>query len=542
MRIEEKDSLEVYYFLQYEQERGMEWVLYKEQNGAATVPGMFCFASEKELNNFRQQYPAFTADCKTASISLVAEALKNAVQMGEDLRPASVNIKANADDILQLEAKKGRPYSLTPVVQAAVATAVAAGEQWVAYNTTFRVLDVEDLFFTNNAAEARMFADEKTNEIDHYSFRQFESLGDFMYQISQGKEPSFFIEQKINNMNNENVEFLHNQMKFAGFGEELNRELVKQLKNDPGEFKLPFSHTFGKDQVEAELNFKKSKESDMYFFNSYDMTVKREGKPDITNTFYINQGQSITMKEAYNLLNGRSVEKEFLRKLSEPEKEQYKAEMKLDKKDRFLPENWEKPPHYKAWVKLDLNFRDDNGNFIQKQFHENFRFNLENSLARLPLRKMNGSEMGELVESLKKGNLAPARFTVDGEDKKFLLAADPQFKAITVYNTDMTLAKKETYSQNTAKAQVQQTSQQEAQAPVQKAAGKDLVPGPEAPWEGKKTEVAQQPAEEKKTDIGKGVKEEQTVSKADLLGKGKEKNGLLPQKEKTYDSKKMKVA
>lgn len=435
MRIREEDSLEAYYFLQYEQQRGMEYMLYSEVNGRVNVAGMFCFAGKEAADVFCKQYPSFTDGFKGVSIGFVLDMMEEVMLVQDQLRPASINTK-------------------------------------------------------------------------------------------------LFVESKLNHMNNDNAEYLHSQMKYAGFGEGLQGALVKELKNDPGEFNLKYSHTFGKDNVDAQLNFKKSKESDLYFFNSYEVNVKREGKPDISNTFYINQGQSITLKEAYNLLEGRSVEKELLRKLSPEEKQQFKEEMKLPREERFAPERWDKPPHYMAWVKLDLNHKDEHGNFIQKQFHEKFGFDLKDHVEKLPLRKMNASEMGDLMSSLSKGNLTPATFTVDDTSKKFLLAADPQWKGILVYNTDKTLAKKETYSQHTVKEEGQE----------QKAVGKEQTNGKEtaAPWEGKNVEG--KPVEQKKTDVGKGV--EKDVTKADLLKKGKEDNDLLPKKEKgkQKEGKSMKVA
>lgn len=466
MRIEEKDCLEAYYFLQYEQQRGMEWLLYKEEQGAVQVAGMFCFPAKEELEQFKKQYPDFTQGSKDVSLGFVLDMMAEVMLVQEELKPANISIKT-------------------------------------------------------------------------------------------------FIESKLKIMNNENAEYLQKQVKYAGFGEDLNRAIVNELKNDPGEFKLNYTHTFGKDTMDAELNFKRSKESDLYFFNSYDVTMKREGKPDVSNTFFINQGQSITLREAYNLMNGRSVEKEFTRKMNAQEKEQYKAEFKLDPSQRGLPENWDKAPTYKAWIKLDLQHRDEHGNLIAKQYHQNFGFDLERSLAKLPLRKMDASQEHEMLLSLKKGNITPVQFTVEGVDKKMLLAADPQFKAITVYDDAMQLARKETYSQSTKKDnEGQAVTEQKSNEPVQdkatvkeaaavqqdvvqqpaKVNPSDLVSGPEAPWEGKKTKVAQQPAEEKKTEVSRGVKEEQGVAKKDLLGKGKEKNGLLPQKEKQGESKKMKVA
>ncbi len=396
-------------------------------------------------------------------------------------------------------------FQVPPQVLAAVRGASEEGMEWVVYNPSYRVMDIEDLFFFCDRNEAVQFAEMHSNGIDYLTFRRFDSVEDFLYKISQTREPGFLIKQKTNSMNNENAEFLQNQIKYAGFGEELNGALVKALKADEGEFTLNHSHKFGKDDVDSALHFKRSKESDMYFFNSYDVAMKKEAGKDITNTFYINQGQSITLKEAYNLLNGRAVEKELTRKLSPEETLQYKAEMKLPREQRGLPENWEKAPTYQAWIKLDMNHRDKNGNFEMKQYHENFGFKLEDVLAKLPLRKMDASTTDDLLGSLKKGNVAQVSFNVDGNDKKMFLAADPQFKAITVYDANMNLARKETYSQNTKK---------------------DLATGPEAPWE------------EKKTD----VKNEKAVSKSDLLPKNKKGNGLIDKKQKEGEGKKMKVA
>ncbi len=465
MHIEERDSLQVFYYLGYERERGMEWMLYNDDKTGVTTATVLCFATQPEMAGFQKQYPAFAGGFKQAPIGSVMEAMEELVKQGDDLVPANIELKVTPNGAIVIN------------------------------------------------------------------------------------------QQKTNVMNNENVDFLHNQIKFAGFGEDLHGALVKEIKAGNEEFKLQHSHTFGKDNVESTLNFKKSKESDMYFFNSYDVTMKKEGAKDVNNTFYINQGQSITLKEAYNLLNGRSVEKELTRKLSPEEALQYKAEMKLPREQRGLPENWEKAPTYKAWIKLDMKLRDDNGNFIQKPFSENYGFRLEESLAKLPLRKMDPSAMHDLVSSLKKGNIAQAGFTIDGNDKKMYLAADPQFKAITVYDADMKIAKKETYSQNTKKDQGEAQGQKKEQTnSVQQdttqgqAKDKNLVAGPEAPWEGKANIAS--PGEEKKTEVGQQqvkeekpeVKNEKAVSKSDLLPKNKQGNGLIDKKQKEGEGRKMKVA
>lgn len=135
--------------------------------------------------------------------------------------------------------------------------------------------------------------------------------------------------------------------------------LEKHLKEGLPEFTLPVSHTFGKDDMEATLYFKKSEREgkEMYFFNKYDVTLKQDGR-QMSETFYTNnKGQSITFKESCNLLNGRAVFKEL------------------------APKEGEK---YKAWVKLDMSERDQNGNAKVKHFHENFGYDVKEALGRLP--------------------------------------------------------------------------------------------------------------------------------------------------------------
>ena len=65
--------------------------------------------------------------------------------------------------------------------------------------------------------------------------------------------------------------------------------------------------SFGKDQVNSELHFKRSTRSDLYFLNSYEAELKKENQKEaLKQTFYINKNSgNITLKEAYNLMDGR---------------------------------------------------------------------------------------------------------------------------------------------------------------------------------------------------------------------------------------------
>lgn len=213
-------------------------------------------------------------------------------------------------------------------------------------------------------------------------------------------------------MNTENLEYLQNQLKFLGFGEGLNSQLEKQLKEGLPDFQLQASHQFGKDPMEATLYFKRSEKEgmEMYFFNKYDAVLK-QGERSMSQTFYINnKGQSITFKESCNLLNGRAVFKEL------------------------APKEGEK---YKAWVKLDFSNREENGNAKMKHFHENFGYDVKEALGRLPLKELSDPDkLQTLVASLEKGNLASVTLLKEGTEKQVQITADPQFKTLKMYDAD----------------------------------------------------------------------------------------------------------
>lgn len=235
------------------------------------------------------------------------------------------------------------------------------------------------------------------------------------------------IHHKNEVMNTENLDYLQNQLKFLGFGEGLKEQLEKNINEGLPDFQLKASHTFGKDQMEASLYFKKSEREgkDMYFFNKYDATLK-QGERSMSQTFYINnKGQSITFKESCNLLNGRAVFKELTPKENDKSKVL----------DQGQSQDQKETTKYKAWVKLDFGERDERGNAKVKQYHENYGFDVKDALGRIPIKELGDPEkMQVLVASLEKGNLATATLVKEGEEKKVQITTDPQYKTLKMYD------------------------------------------------------------------------------------------------------------
>lgn len=209
-------------------------------------------------------------------------------------------------------------------------------------------------------------------------------------------------------MNEKNFDYLKDQVKYTGFGDALEGELKANIEKLEPAFSLKHDTFYGTDKMSAELNFKKSEQSDMYFFNSYKVQLQKEDRPEsLEQTFYINRGNNITLKEAYNMMEGRSVHKELTNKEGEK---------------------------YNSWLQLD--FKDaDKGNFAVKQYHENYGYDLEAALAKHPIKELeNNSHKDDLMNSLKKGNLQSATFIKDGQEVKQYIEANPQFKSLNIYD------------------------------------------------------------------------------------------------------------
>jgi hypothetical protein len=223
-------------------------------------------------------------------------------------------------------------------------------------------------------------------------------------------------------MNAKNLEFLKEGIKYLGFGEGLNNKLTEELSSGKNEFQLRTENQYGKDKVNYTLDFSKSDKSDMYFFNKYSATLPGQ-KPDEdkTQTFFIKKNSGVTAKEAYNLLNGRSVNKDLTNQEGEK---------------------------YNAWLQIDWKLKDNHGNHKFKMIHEAYGFDLEKTLKNYPIKEMmDDTSKNRLMQSLERGNVHEVSFVKGDKQEKMFIEANPQFKTLNVYNGEM----KKVYQENDRK-------------------------------------------------------------------------------------------
>ncbi len=219
-------------------------------------------------------------------------------------------------------------------------------------------------------------------------------------------------------MNQDNFEYLKKQVKYSGFGDALEFALQDAMQKGDEKFQLSHKAEFGDDEARATLHFKKSDQG-TYFFNSYDMELSKQGKDDLKQTFYINKpalatvegkteqqwvNSTVTFKEAYNLMDGRSVLKDFVNKEKEA---------------------------YTSWMSLDFKNTDKYGNYEIMQKGD---YDLAAKLEAFPIKGLeNPNTKKQIIESLQKGNLHPVIMIHNGSEANRTIAANPQFKGVTVY-------------------------------------------------------------------------------------------------------------
>ncbi|MBI1342498.1 MAG: hypothetical protein GC171_06160 [Terrimonas sp.] len=208
-----------------------------------------------------------------------------------------------------------------------------------------------------------------------------------------------------------NYDYLSKQIKFTGFGEDHKETLKQKMTEGQPDFMLTHKQDFGTDNTVATLQFKKSEETGMYFFNRYNLMLQNKQHPDaIKQTFYINPKEdNTTLKEAYNLMGGRAVHKELANKEGEK---------------------------YKAWIQLDFKETDKHGNYVTKQFHQNYGYDLQTVLAKHPIKELaSESEKSRLMESLERGNRQSVTLEINGKEQKVFIEAAPQFKSLNFYES-----------------------------------------------------------------------------------------------------------
>lgn len=215
--------------------------------------------------------------------------------------------------------------------------------------------------------------------------------------IENIKVKNFILNEEKNN------QALHDKLQKIGF-QEVYDKVEFCIKQGNIEFTIPVSHYINeKERLDYDLKFFQN-EDGYYHFDGFKATLKNELNPDrITQHYFKNdQMNNFNIEQSYNLLSGRSIQKDS------------------------------------AWKQFDLNDKYSTDCYRLKEFHSGYGYNIEQEIAKLPLKELrNQRETDELLEKLKNGGRPSVTFCKNEAEHKFYIEANPQFKSINIYDANL---------------------------------------------------------------------------------------------------------
>jgi len=201
-------------------------------------------------------------------------------------------------------------------------------------------------------------------------------------------------------MEKTNYEFLFDQLKFLGFGENLKTSLAEAMENNQSSFELYFAADIDGEPVHAILYFSKTDAMANFYFSGYQLAMDNK-----LHHFRIYKGKGVTLKEGFNMLCGRAVFKQLTGK---------------------------KEQKYYAWLQLDLNSKEGEC-FKMNTYYENYSFDMSKLLDQLMIEPPSPNwDRAMLLRSLERGNLQAALIKENGKLKNVMIEANPVEKTITI--------------------------------------------------------------------------------------------------------------
>lgn len=270
-------------------------------------------------------------------------------------------------------------------------------------------------------------------------------------------------------MKEENYVTVERRVFSTGVGNDLDLPLRINMEKGLDQFSLDWARDYGDVKADVKFNFSKSDKGN-YFFNSMDVTIDKDGEK-ISQKFYIDNtydpklreqypdlNLNFTVKEAVNLLCGRSVRKlHATRIIKDPTRE-------------FSIENSTKLVE-PAWLVIDLTDKDKYGNHKIDAFKGDHNEVFEKKLDQMQLKKY---QSVDFRKSLRRGDPnIPVLFTVGDKDYKRYIEFKARYKNFKV--EDSYLASKEKKGQEKELGRRDKILQLENEA-KEKNAGKDIKP------------------------------------------------------------------
>lgn len=207
---------------------------------------------------------------------------------------------------------------------------------------------------------------------------------------------NFMIRRQQKQLQLNNHLSVSDQLRSVGMSEHMDT-VAKRMGNGERKFSVPVSYYINEDKrIDNNLLFEQNGLGE-YKLVSNNVRLNNETSPNLNRqqTFKLEDGMNVDAVQSYNLLEGRSVNKDG------------------------------------KWITLDLNDKDTDGNFRVKEFPQYYGYEVQKALGEFPISEMKSApERNKLIQDLKDGK----RREVTINDRKYFVEANPQFRTINIYD------------------------------------------------------------------------------------------------------------
>lgn len=218
------------------------------------------------------------------------------------------------------------------------------------------------------------------------------------------------------------LNYLKNQVKYLGLGEDtkLHKDLENAILSPEDKVTVRAEYNYPDRLMKGntatfDLNLTKTEQGGV-FLNSYRANLTTKNGEERSQTFKVQKENSITAKEAINLLEGRSV------KIDHDVVDKETGE--LSRTESFIKLNMKEP-------------KTDYGNYKYEWYNKNYGVDVDSIMQKSNLIFANDIEKERTKKHLEKGNITQVTFQQENRQIQGFAVLNPQWKNLNLYDSAM---------------------------------------------------------------------------------------------------------
>ena len=219
------------------------------------------------------------------------------------------------------------------------------------------------------------------------------------------------------------LHYLKNQVKYLGLGEDakLHKDLENAILSPEDKVTVRAEYNYPDRLMKGntatfDLNLTKTEQGGV-FLNSYRANLTTKNGEERSQTFKVQKENSVTAKEAINLLEGRSV------KIEHDVVDKKTGE--LSRTESFIKLNMKEP-------------KTDYGNYKYEWYNKNaYGVDIDNIMQKSNLTFANDIERERTKKHLEKGNITQVTFQQENRQIQGFAVLNPQWKMLNLYDSAM---------------------------------------------------------------------------------------------------------